>query len=609
MKKVLISIFLFFIGLGLAKADNVEIESIEFVEKSTYTEELEEAKVKGLSINVNVKFIEINDYIKYKIIINNKTTKDYELTNRFSEYNTDNIEYNIEYKDNNILKANSKKEAIVEIKYTKEVEANNLVDGKYIENKEVKINMLSEEPKKPLDTIIETVSKKIENPNTTDLIIVTAVVLIISLVMVLILRKNISKKYISILLIMLISIPCIIYALEELLLTINTKVEVEPKDTIKEQLINNYPDNFVKYDHLVTDEVGKTVQATNVYFATSQITNNVLFGNFCWQIVRTTEIGGLKMIYNGLPVNGTCPAGRNYEDRIIGKSKYNDKNNSPAYSGYMYNTVYTRNTENVPNSGTRIYGNDVKYENGEYTLLDTSTSKDNTHHYTCNTADGGSVCETVLYYYYGNYNLVLSNGKTIDDAMNEMFYADDVNKTDSTMKTYIENWYENNLLDYSDLLDNNVYCNDRSLANKDTNGWNKNGNFNTSLAFRNNIEGAELDCPNITDQFSISNEKAQLKYPIALITEPERYWGGNDLFKIDTWYWGMSPIFFRYDNLAYASYVLDNGNFNSGYFYSDDNVAANTSFINVRPVITLHKYVVIKSGDGSANNPFTIAKE
>ncbi len=35
--------------------------------------------------------------------------------------------------------------------------------------------------------------------------------------------------------------------------------------------------------------------------------NNVLFGGFCWQIVRTTETGGVKLIYNGSSdKNGKC---------------------------------------------------------------------------------------------------------------------------------------------------------------------------------------------------------------------------------------------------------------------------------------------------------------
>ena len=36
--------------------------------------------------------------------------------------------------------------------------------------------------------------------------------------------------------------------------------------------------------------------------------NNVIFGGFCWRIIRTTETGGIKIIYNGTPTaEGTCP--------------------------------------------------------------------------------------------------------------------------------------------------------------------------------------------------------------------------------------------------------------------------------------------------------------
>ena len=37
------------------------------------------------------------------------------------------------------------------------------------------------------------------------------------------------------------------------------------------------------------------------YYRGSVENNNVLFGGYCWQIVRTTDTGGIKMIYNGLP--------------------------------------------------------------------------------------------------------------------------------------------------------------------------------------------------------------------------------------------------------------------------------------------------------------------
>ena len=52
--------------------------------------------------------------------------------------------------------------------------------------------------------------------------------------------------------------------------------------------------------------------------------NNVVFAGFCWQIVRTTETGGIKMIYNGLPdIEGTgdnitynCGTTRDIQDTI-----------------------------------------------------------------------------------------------------------------------------------------------------------------------------------------------------------------------------------------------------------------------------------------------------
>ena len=387
-------------------------------------------------------------------------------------------------------------------------------------------------------------------------------------------------------------------------LNLNNEGEIESNEPeLANFLIENYPNNFHKYYGLVTDKVGSTVNATNVYYANNQTINNVIFANFCWQIVRTTQQGGAKLIYNGTVVNGTCPSGRPYSERIIGQSKFNSNNNSPSYVGYMYNASYEHYSSN---DYSGVYGNDVKFENGYYTLLDTSSTRDNNHHYTCNNVNEGNKCETVNYYYYGSYHVKLSNGEKIEDAINNMFYSNNVNKYDSTMKSYIENWYENNLLNYTKMLDNNVYCNDRTIANLDTNGWNKNGSLSINLIFKNNSLGAQLDCPNVVDQFSTSNNKAKLKYPIALITEPERNYSGSDLLKIDTWYWGMSPIYYRYDSLPFVSYVLTSGNFNSGYFYSIDNVSSTTSFANVRPVIALKNSITFSKGNGSNSNPFVV---
>ena len=54
--------------------------------------------------------------------------------------------------------------------------------------------------------------------------------------------------------------------------------------------------------------VEKTINDKNpIYYYRGAVTNNnVLFANFCWKIVRTTETGGVKLLYNGTPTNGQC---------------------------------------------------------------------------------------------------------------------------------------------------------------------------------------------------------------------------------------------------------------------------------------------------------------
>ena len=70
------------------------------------------------------------------------------------------------------------------------------------------------------------------------------------------------------------------------------------------------------------------------YFRGDVTNNNVKFARFCWKIVRTTETGGVKLIYNGTPdENGGC---NNITVDGIGKVSFNDVFDSADYVGYMY---------------------------------------------------------------------------------------------------------------------------------------------------------------------------------------------------------------------------------------------------------------------------------
>lgn len=72
-----------------------------------------------------------------------------------------------------------------------------------------------------------------------------------------------------------------------------------------------------------------------IYFYRGNVTNNnVIFAGYCWKIVRTTESGGTKIIYNGTPSNGTC--NNTGEATQITTAKYSLYNKDNTYMGYMY---------------------------------------------------------------------------------------------------------------------------------------------------------------------------------------------------------------------------------------------------------------------------------
>ncbi len=609
MKKIFLTILLFIIftpfvvKAEMCNDDAIKIKSITCVDKSKNIRDCDGAEIVDNNIELNLEVYEVGDNAQYEIEIDNTSDEDYKLNKDDLNLSSDYIDYTFETDDEEaVLGASSTTIVTLNVEYANEVPADQFENGVLLDNKNLQVNILA--------VNIPEEAQSLPNPETlTGVFIVLVIILsVISGTLFVLLKRKKYKEFLALIIATVLIIPVTIYAVCSYSVDLGTNIIINNQPTIKEALIEKYPNNFTKYDRLVTDEVGKTVQATNVYFAKSQATNNVIFANFCWQIVRTTEQGGVKMIYNGVPVDGTCPDRTQIVDRIIGKSVYNNKSSSVAYVGYMYNTAYPG--EYISAYNLNVFGNSVTYENGKYTLQDTVSSRDSDHHYSCNTRDEGDTCETVNYIYNGysgGYAIKLTEGRTIEDAIDEMFYADDVNTTDSTIKAFIDSWYEANMTDYTYLLDDNVYCNDRSVLNADTNGWNPNGgDTNIEFRFRNyQYTGNDLDCPNLTDQFSTSNEKAKLKYPIALITEPERQNADPNLLNAySTWYWTMSPVYYRYDNIAFVSYVMGTY-FSPGALYAGDNVNSGYEYNrNVRPVIALQKYVKLREGDGSRTNPF-----
>ena len=329
-----------------------------------------------------------------------------------------------------------------------------------------------------------------------------------------------------------------------------------------------------------------TVNDTNpVYYYRGAVTdNNVLFGGFCWKIVRTTSTGGTKLIYNGVPVGGECTATTGTDTQLETTRKFNTSANSPAYVGYMYGTSYTISGKSSSNLTTSYkYGNSFTFDGANYHLVDTIDSSGdwatdyntlNNNHYTCFDATG--TCSSLYYIYFTNssaaYYITLANGKNAPQALDEMLTSSS-NTISSTIKSAIDTWYTSNLVTNKANLEDTIWCNDRGIYK--LNGWDPNGGDITKyLYFAPNIRLTSLYFPSLkcnpNDAFtkSISNGNGKLTNPIGLITTDEVMLAGGSSGKNNSTYylytnqqyWTDSPYYFRNNNTD-GWYVHSTGNF------------------------------------------------
>ena len=363
------------------------------------------------------------------------------------------------------------------------------------------------------------------------------------------------------------------------------------------------------YTGTVSDKYNETLEKFPTYHYITDSKNSIVFGGFCWQMLRTTATGGVKVIYNGkYTEENRCNNSDEDAFAIIpnsddNKISFNDSNKSLSYAGYMYNdeTIYESTVLKATEIlDTTLFGNTVEWNGTHYTLSNTHTGIDENHHYTCkNTSEQ---CDSVYYFYYsddGRYSsieyryITLTGGDKVEQALVKMLSADDVNKKDSTLKAAIDSWYVTNLSSYSDYIEDTVYCNERSYNR--LGGWNPNGgklNSNSYLDFGNYI--GRLSCPNETDRFSVANPKAKLTYPIGTITDSESDLVENAYSESDN-FWSMSPHAFAWDrNYLTFNAVRKKGN--------------NVSWTkrNIRPVISLKSGTKYKNGTGTLFDPYII---
>jgi len=317
-----------------------------------------------------------------------------------------------------------------------------------------------------------------------------------------------------------------------------------------------------------------------VYYRGDVSNNNVIFADLCWLIVRTTETGGIKLVFNGPVVEnaegtesctnysgvGGVTANTNYTDVYAGntRTKFNTSSKSPVYVGYMYNDTST--------------------------YLDSSTR----------TLDGDG------------YIAHLSDN-TIDSTTGRHTQ----NLKDSTIKGVVDDWYEANIKGRSEesLLEDTVWCNDRSVISEtySIENYATNSNVFYFAAYTRLYENINtrtvtpsLACSRDMDKFTVDsvNGNGDLDYPIGLLTADEINLAGHPLVgSSQTTYlslssggyqWSLSPGFV--DGRAVAFYVY------VGELYA---IYVNDSR-GARPSVSLGLGTTITGGDGSYQSPYRV---
>lgn len=101
--------------------------------------------------------------------------------------------------------------------------------------------------------------------------------------------------------------------------------------------------------------------------------NNVIFGNLCWQMIRTTDTGGVKLLYNGEVVDNKCSSSRGNH---VG---YSYLQHQSLLDSYYYGTSYIYDKEN----------NTFKLD-GDITTGSIDVGK-----YTCRSTSQNDSCSTI----------------------------------------------------------------------------------------------------------------------------------------------------------------------------------------------------------------------
>ena len=332
---------------------------------------------------------------------------------------------------------------------------------------------------------------------------------------------------------------------------------------------------------------------TSYYFRGAVTNNYVEFANKCWRIVRVGGDGSVKLILhndNKAGVANPCSSANN--------------SNSAAFASYTVMQQDSNfNTNYDDNAAVARY------------LVTTYESKVDTN-YDDNAAFVKYVTTTYTSTFNTNYDDNAYVGFMYGTVGASTYEATHANTNKSTILTYLETWYNNNLKTSENVIDDTVWCNDKTNVTDTTyNPWNYsnvNGlGYGTNVTYygaTQRLVGTSGSAGGTGPSLKCNGELSKITSKIGLITADELAYAGyakglqntttylQENATSDYW-WSLSPYYFRG---SYAGVWYVRGS--SGDFGS--NIVNHTN--GVRPSISL-KSTTNVTGEGTSDSPFIIS--
>ena len=223
MKKYLLLFLMIFIPLCVhaetCDSTYIKIESIRLINVNG-VEEINEASVNGMKINLDLKMHDVGDIAEYELKVKNTSNEDFYINRNFSNLDTDYIIYEIA--DNNLVKAG--KESIIRLKvtYKKEVPEEKIKNGMFSETNKLTLQLTNNN------------SSSLKNPNTGSTIIRIILILLMTCIIVMfVYNKSQNTKIVVLIIGAIILLPMTVYAVCKYEIEIESKIEIPVKEIIK----------------------------------------------------------------------------------------------------------------------------------------------------------------------------------------------------------------------------------------------------------------------------------------------------------------------------------------------------------------------------------------